>query len=105
MLFRSTVTAVAWIGFDQPRKLGNGETGGAAALPMWISYMRKALDGVPETYPQAPKGLVRIQPTGSAREEMIYQENLPAAPPDAPPEPASTPTEEAPALPAPGSTN
>ncbi len=103
--YQPTVTAVAWIGFDQPRKLGNGETGGAAALPMWISYMRKALDGVPETYPQAPKGLVRIQPTGSAREEMIYQENLPAAPPDAPPEPASTPTEEAPALPAPGSTN
>ncbi|WP_374476414.1 penicillin-binding protein 1A [Zoogloea sp.] len=95
--YQPTVAAVAWIGFDQPRKLGNGETGGAAALPMWINYMRKALDGVPETYPQAPKGLIRIQPAGSPNEEMIYQENLPAAPPEAPPEPAGTPTEEAPA--------
>jgi penicillin-binding protein 1A len=98
--YQPTVAAVAWIGFDQPRKLGNGETGGAAALPMWINYMRKALDGVPETYPQAPKGLIRIQPAGSPGEEMIYQENLPAAPPEVPPEPAGTPTEEAPSQPA-----
>ena len=98
--YQPTVAAVAWIGFDQPRKLGNGETGGAAALPMWINYMRKALDGVPETYPQAPKGLIRIQPAGSPGEEMIYQENLPTAPPEVPPEPAGTPTEEAPSQPA-----
>ncbi|MBN8282280.1 penicillin-binding protein 1A [Zoogloea sp.] len=98
--YQPTVAAVAWIGFDQPRKLGNGETGGAAALPMWINYMRKALDGIPETYPQAPKGLIRIQPAGSPGEEMIYQENLPAAPPVVPPEPAGTPTEEAPSQPA-----
>lgn len=97
--YQPTVAAVAWIGFDQPRKLGNGETGGAAALPMWINYMRKALEGVPETYPQAPKGLIRIQPAGSPSEEMIYQENLPAAPPEAPPEPTGVPTEEAPAAP------
>ncbi|MDD3352886.1 penicillin-binding protein 1A [Zoogloea sp.] len=97
--YQPTVVAVAWIGFDQPRKLGRGETGGAAALPMWINYMRKALDGTPETYPTAPAGLIRIQPSGGD-EEMIYQENLPAAPPEAPPEPASGPADETPALPA-----
>ena len=96
--YQPTVVAVAWIGFDQPRKLGSGETGGAAALPMWINYMRKALDGVPETYPTAPAGLIRVQPTGSTTEEMIYKENLPAAPPDVPHEPAnSPPADEAPA--------
>ncbi len=98
--YQPTVVAVAWIGFDQPHKLGNGETGGTAALPMWINYMRKALDGVPETYPTAPAGLVRIKPSGSPAEEMIYQENLPTAPPEAPNEPSSPPAEEAPAAPA-----
>ncbi|NML26437.1 penicillin-binding protein 1A [Zoogloea dura] len=93
--YQPTVAAVAWIGFDQPRKLGSGETGGAAALPMWINYMRKALEGVPETYPTPPGGLIRIQPAGGGNDEMIYQENLPAAPPEAPPEPASAPSEEA----------
>ena len=92
--YQPTLTAVAWIGFDQPRKLGSGETGGAAALPMWINYMRKALDGVPESYPVAPKGLIRIQPAGSTSEEMIYQENLPAVPPETPPEPSGMPAEE-----------
>jgi len=95
--YQPTVVAVAWIGFDQPRKLGSGETGGAVALPIWINYMRKALDGVPESYPTAPPGLIRIQPAGGS-EEMIYKENLPAAPTDAPAEPASnTPADEAPA--------
>ena len=93
--YQPTVAAVAWIGFDQPRKLGSGETGGAAALPMWINYMRKALEGVPESYPTPPGGLIRIQPAGGGNDEMIYQENLPAAPPEAPPEPTSAPSEEA----------
>jgi penicillin-binding protein 1A len=78
--YQPTLVTVAWIGFDQPRKLGSGETGGHAALPMWINYMRKALDGVPETFPKAPEGLIRVQPAG-ATEEMIYKENLPGAPP------------------------
>jgi penicillin-binding protein 1A len=95
--YQPTVVAVAWVGFDQPHKLGNGETGGAAALPMWINYMRKALDGVPESYPTAPAGLIRIKPAGSPTDEMIYQENLPTVPPEAPNEPTSPPAEEAPA--------
>ncbi|MBS0347776.1 MAG: penicillin-binding protein 1A [Proteobacteria bacterium] len=94
--YQPTVVAVAWIGFDQPRKLGSGETGGTAALPMWINYMRKALDGVPESYPTPPDGLIRIQPEGSATEELIYKENLPAAPTETPQEPTSPPAEEAP---------
>jgi penicillin-binding protein 1A len=95
--YQPTVVAVAWVGFDQPHKLGNGETGGTAALPMWINYMRKALDGVPESYPTAPPGLIRIKPAGSPTDEMIYQENLPTVPPEAPNEPTSPPAEEAPA--------
>ena len=34
--FNPTQVAITWIGFDQPRSLGKDETGGKAALPIWI---------------------------------------------------------------------
>lgn len=37
--FSPDVAAVAWIGFDQPKPLGDDETGGSAALPIWMSFM------------------------------------------------------------------
>jgi penicillin-binding protein 1A len=46
---------VSWIGYDQPRSLGANETGGIAALPIWVSFMQKALKGVPEKPLQPPK--------------------------------------------------
>ena len=46
--FNAGMVGIAWIGYDQPRTLGNNETGGVAALPIWISYMQRALKGVPE---------------------------------------------------------
>jgi penicillin-binding protein 1A len=51
---------VAWIGFDQPKSLGNNETGAVAALPMWIGYMQKALKGTPEAQLAMPDGIVRV---------------------------------------------
>ncbi|MEN6628140.1 MAG: penicillin-binding protein 1A, partial [Sulfuricella sp.] len=44
--FNAKLVAIAWIGFDQPRSLGGAETGAQAALPIWMSYMGKALNGV-----------------------------------------------------------
>ncbi len=53
--FQPTLVAVAWVGYDTPRELGAKETGGALALPIWIDYMRTALQGVPVmTYPEPP---------------------------------------------------
>jgi membrane carboxypeptidase/penicillin-binding protein len=37
--------AIAWIGYDQPRSLGDKETGGGLALPIWIDYMRQGAQG------------------------------------------------------------
>jgi len=59
--FNSDVVTVAWVGFDKTRSLGNAETGGRAALPMWISYMREALKGLPERSLQRPPGLVTVR--------------------------------------------
>ncbi len=70
--YQRTVTGCAWIGFDQPKKLGDRETGGAAALPIWIGYMAKALKNVPIGLPDAPEGLV---PTGGSGKEFVYREN------------------------------
>jgi penicillin-binding protein 1A len=51
--------ATAWIGFDDFSPLGNRETGGVAALPMWIEFMRIALKDTPETPLEAPEGIVK----------------------------------------------
>jgi penicillin-binding protein 1A len=78
--YQPTVVAIAWIGFDQPKRLGNGETGGHAALPMWISYMERALKGVPESFMAKPDGLTPIiadQSSGGSGQEFIYREHLP----------------------------
>ncbi len=58
--FQPTLAAVVWMGYDTPRKLGDHETGGGLSLPIWISYMRTALNGVPITEPTAPEGVVNV---------------------------------------------
>jgi penicillin-binding protein 1A len=51
--YQSNLVGIAWIGFDKPKTLGHGETGGAAALPIWMDYMGTAL----ARYPDATSGL------------------------------------------------
>ena len=58
--YSPSLAAVAWVGYDQPRKLGERETGGGLALPIWINYMAVALKGVPESPATAPSGVVSI---------------------------------------------
>jgi penicillin-binding protein 1A len=100
--FQPTVVAIAWLGFDTPHSLGSGETGGGAALPMWMSYMGTVLKNVPEAVYTMPDGMVtaRINDSGlrdpdGDRSEIFYQENLPpeagpAAPKDAAAKPAES---------------
>jgi penicillin-binding protein 1A len=45
--YHHTLAAIAWVGYDNPRSLGDRETGGGVALPIWMDYMRDALKGVP----------------------------------------------------------
>jgi penicillin-binding protein 1A len=59
--FNDQVVTTAWVGFDNQRSLGNRETGGRAALPMWIDFMKVALDGQPENLQEQPEGLVTIR--------------------------------------------
>jgi penicillin-binding protein 1A len=54
------VVAVAWIGFDKPQSLGDRETGGGLALPMWTSYMATALKNEPQRGREVPVGVTQV---------------------------------------------
>jgi len=88
--FTRNLVATVWVGFDQERSLGEAEEGARTALPIWIQFMREALQGVPEQQRTMPEGLVtlRISPaTGtlvSAENpegvpELFMVDHLPAA--------------------------
>ena len=59
--FNADLSTIAWVGFDNPRPLGDRETGARAALPMWVDFMRDALKGVKEKELEQPPGLVSVR--------------------------------------------
>lgn len=82
--FHPTLVAVTWVGYDNPRSLGERETGGGAALPIWMDYMGKMLKDEPEIEYLVPPGIVTerineeglLDPAGE-RIEYFYEEFLP----------------------------
>jgi penicillin-binding protein 1A len=66
--------AVTWVGFDQPKSVGRGETGGKAALPIWLDAMKAVSAGEPKRFVPPSSVSVRtidaasglLAPTGSA---------------------------------------
>jgi penicillin-binding protein 1A len=58
--YQPTLAAVVWMGYDNPRSLGDRETGGGVSLPVWINFMEAALKGVPVFEPTAPEGVVNV---------------------------------------------
>jgi penicillin-binding protein 1A len=75
--YNPAVVAVSWIGFPIPRNMGSGETGGTAALPIWMNYMRAALANVPETFLPRPAGVSRALAGEGDHEDYYYTENKP----------------------------
>jgi penicillin-binding protein 1A len=62
--YNNEIVTSVWVGFDSHEPLGRDEVGGKAALPIWIEYMRVALQGVPDRVPEIPEGITqaRIDP-------------------------------------------
>lgn len=58
--FHQSLVAIVWMGYDNPRPLGDRETGGSMSLPVWINFMETALKGVPVMEPAAPEGVVNV---------------------------------------------
>ncbi|MFO7859354.1 MAG: penicillin-binding protein 1A [Ectothiorhodospiraceae bacterium] len=59
--YNEHLVTTSWVGFDDSRSMGPGETGSRAALPMWMDYMGQALEGVPEGQMNRPGGLVTVR--------------------------------------------
>lgn len=57
--FSAGVSATAWLGFDTAKPLGRAETGGKAALPIWIDFMEIALKDKPEHKLVVPEGITK----------------------------------------------
>ncbi len=47
-----------WVGFDEERSLGRKETGGSAASPIWLGFMKKVLADKPVRVFKVPRGVV-----------------------------------------------
>ena len=82
--FHPTVVGVTWVGFDNPHSLGERETGGGAALPIWMDYMGKTLKNIPEATYVMPENLVAVhinnnglRDDASDLVEYFYKENIP----------------------------
>ncbi|MDR5772710.1 penicillin-binding protein 1A [Caballeronia sp. LZ002] len=58
--YQRSLVAIAWIGYDNPRTLGDKETGGGLALPVWMDYMTRALKGLPEYKPMTPPDVTSL---------------------------------------------
>jgi penicillin-binding protein 1A len=63
------IVGVAWMGYGEPKSLGERESGGGLALPIWIDTMSTMLKGVPVAAPAPPPpGL------GRSGEDWLYDE-------------------------------
>ncbi len=86
--FHPDLVAVTWIGFDDLQPLGRGETGGRAALPIWMEFMAAALPELPVRFPVQPAGVVtaRINPetgllSSQGQFELFLEGHLPESAP------------------------
>lgn len=59
--YNPNIVASVWVGFDQNTLLGRKEFGSSAALPIWIDFMRAALEGMPEQMRRQPDGVVTVR--------------------------------------------
>ena len=52
---------MTWVGYDDDSALGPREEGSRTALPIWIEFARRALDGVPNHRMDTPEGIVSVR--------------------------------------------
>src|SRR5690606_12154971 len=65
--FGGNLVTSVWVGRDDNRSLGFREYGGRSALPIWIDFMRVALEGVPVASNEPPPGMVKVAVTAGGQ--------------------------------------
>jgi penicillin-binding protein 1A len=86
--YQPKLVGIAWMGFDQPKNMGNRETGGGLALPIWMGFMQTALKNVPMEERPVPNGIIEADgdyyyvenPPGNAVQLLDAPENMEPAP-------------------------
>ena len=68
------VATSVWVGFTELEPLGKREFGATTPLPIWVDYMKVALDGVPDRFNDQPEGLVNMR-VGGGEFEYFLAEN------------------------------
>ena len=59
--FNDSLVTTVWVGFDQPRSLGNREFGSSVALPIWLDFIKKNLEEIPLNISIPPRGIVAVK--------------------------------------------
>jgi len=59
--FNESLVTTVWVGFDQPKSLGNREFGSSTALPIWMDFMQPNIDNLPKNKNLPPEGIVSIK--------------------------------------------
>jgi penicillin-binding protein 1A len=59
--YNADLVGIVWVGYDDDSALGPREEGSRTALPIWIEFMRRALDGVPNHQLEMPDGVVTVR--------------------------------------------
>lgn len=95
------ISTGVWVGFDREQTLGIGETGGRAALPIWLEYMKDAHKDLPRKSFSIPDKIVFVSidnDTGkvasSRSKEVIKQAFLEGTEPTVSNDETNSPTEQ-----------
>lgn len=87
--YTPSIAAIAWVGYDTPKELGRNEQGGRLALPIWVDYMKAALEGVPQQPIKRVPGVTQVGGQwvydefargggiSSIGKELIYSDTVP----------------------------
>lgn len=59
--YQKTLVATVWVGFSNHAPVGDNEYGSNGPLPIWMDFMRVALQGVPEDTREQPPGVVTMK--------------------------------------------
>lgn len=87
--FTPDLAVGVYIGFDEPKSLGDKETGGSLAVPVFKEFMKLALDGTPPTPFRVPEGISMVQvnaksgrPTSTSDPNAIWEPFLDGTQPE-----------------------
>ena len=87
--FNNFLVASVWVGFDNPKSLGNREFGSTTALPIWLDFIKKNIKAIPKDNALAPSGLISVKinkssgkRAGNEQKDTMFEYYLQEFPPN-----------------------